>query len=83
MKPAGEFVTWHLEPQFAGLSLFRAKLNAFLAAVRREAEGAETDPFDDAMIAAVVGLAETMRAESVELAALRERMVRLARQVPR
>ncbi len=59
------------------------KLDGLAAADRHEAQGAEADPFDDAMVAGVVGLAETMQAESVELVALRGLMVRLARQVPR
>ena len=59
------------------------KIDGLAAAVRHEAQDAEADPFDDAMVAGVAGLAETMRAESVELVALRGLMVRLARQVPR
>ncbi len=59
------------------------KLEGLAATVKREVEGAEADPFDDAMMAGVLGLTEAMRAESTELEVLRGRMVRLARQVPR
>ena len=40
-----------------------AKLDGLQAAVRREAEGAEADLFDDAMVAAVLGAAEALEAE--------------------
>ena len=60
-----------------------SKFDDFVTAVRREAEGVEADPFDDAMTAVVVGLVEVTRAESVELEAVRGRMVRLARQLLR
>ena len=53
------------------------------AAVRHEADGTETDPFDRALVAGVVGLAERLQAESADLEALRSRMVRLARQTRR
>ena len=51
----------------------RAKLDDCLAAVRREGEGAEADPFDDAMLAAVAGLAEAMKAEANVLAEIEAR----------
>ncbi len=57
----------------------RAKLDDLVDAVRREAEGAENDPFDDAMLAAVVGIAEALKAEADALAELEARLGRLAR----
>ncbi len=57
----------------------RAKLDGFVGAVRREAEGAESDPFDDAMLAAVVGIAEAMKAEAGALAEVEARLGKLAR----
>ena len=59
------------------------KLKGIAAAIRHEADGTETDPFDHALVAGVVGLAERLQAESADLEALRSRMVRLARQTPR
>ncbi len=59
------------------------KFDDLAAAVRREAESAEAEPFDDARMADVVSIADALRAESTELEVLRGRMVRLARQVPR
>ena len=57
----------------------RSKLDNLAAAVRREDEGTEADPFDDAMVAAVVGLAEAMKAETDALADAEARVGRLAR----
>ena len=57
----------------------RSKLDDVAAAVRRDAEGAEADPFDDAMVAAVLGAAEAMKAEVDALSALEERLGQLAR----
>ena len=59
----------------------RAKLDGLVDAVRREAEGAESDPFDDAMLAIVVGVAEAMKTEADALAELEERMIEVARRV--
>ena len=59
------------------------KLEDVAAAFRREADCTETDPFDVALVAGVVSLADRLRAESVDLEALRGRMVRLARQTRR
>ncbi len=57
----------------------RAKLDRFAAAVRREAEGAEADPFDSAMAAALDGSAEVLKAEADAFAELKARLGRLAR----
>ena len=57
----------------------RARLGDLQAALRREADGAEADPFDEAMIAAVLGAAEALKAESVALADLEAQFSRLAR----
>ncbi len=56
----------------------RAKLDGLVDAVRREAEGAESDPLDDAMLATVVGVAEAVNTEA---GALAERMTKVARRV--
>ncbi len=57
----------------------RAQLGDLQVAVRREANGAEADPFDEAMIAAVLGVAEAMKAEAEALAAVAVRQGKLAR----
>ena len=57
----------------------RARLGDMQVAVRREADGAEADPFDEAMIAAVLGVAEMMKAEADALAAVAVRQGKLAR----
>lgn len=57
-------------------------LDSLIAAIQREAEGAEADPFDEAMVAAVAGAAEAMRAEASDLDALHRRLLKLSRQRP-
>ena len=46
----------------------RARLDELVANLRREALASDCDPFDDAMVAAVVGVAEAMKAETDALA---------------
>lgn len=65
----------------AGATL--ARLDDLAAHVRREAEGAEADPFDDAMLAAVAGLAEAMKAEASALAELEAGLQKADRKVPK
>ena len=62
-----------------GTAAHRAKLDEVQMAVRREAEGTEADPFDDAMLAAVIGVAEAMEMEAVALADLETQLGKLAR----
>ena len=57
----------------------RAQLGDLQMAVRREAESAEADPFDEAMIAAVLGAAEALKAAADALAAVAVRQGKLAR----
>ncbi len=57
----------------------RAKLNDLVGAVRREAEGAESDPFDDAMLAAVVGIAEALKAKADAVAAVEAQLGKVRR----
>ena len=57
----------------------RAKLDDLMAEVRREAERAEADPFDGAMVAAMAGVAEAMKAEADALADMEARLGRLER----
>ena len=57
----------------------RAKLDELQAAVRREAAGTEADPFDEAMMAAVLGLAEAMETEADALAEIEARLGKLVR----
>ena len=59
----------------------RARLDELQAAIRREAEGAEADPFDDAMVAAVLGAAEALKDDADALAEIEARLGRLARKV--
>ena len=56
-----------------------ARLGDLQVALRHEADGAEADPFDEAMIAAVLGVAEMMKAETVALADLEAQFGKLAR----
>ena len=53
-----------------------ARLDGLRAAVRREA-----DPFDDAMVAAVAGVAEALEAEADALAGFEARFGKVARRV--
>ncbi|MGI3903860.1 MAG: hypothetical protein ACRYGP_28475 [Janthinobacterium lividum] len=62
-----------IDPEATG-----AKLAELQAALQREIDNAESDPFDDAMVA-VIGLVETMKAESVALAEAEVRQRKLAR----
>ncbi len=55
------------------------KLDELGAAVRREAAKSESDPFDEAMVAAVLGVVETMKAEGQALSELEVRLRTLAR----
>ncbi len=57
----------------------RARLGDLQVAVRREAESAEADPFDEAMVAAVIGLADALKAEADALAEMEARLRMLAR----
>ncbi len=57
----------------------RAKLDDLADAVRREAGRAEADPFDDAMLAAVTGIAEAMKAEAEALAEIEAWIGKLTR----
>ena len=56
----------------------RTKLDELAAEVRREAEGAEADPFDEAMVAAVAGVAEAMKVQADALVEIETRLGRLA-----
>ena len=56
-----------------------ARLDELQVAVRREADSAEADPFDEAMMAAVYGVAEAMKAEADALAKMETRLGRMAR----
>lgn len=57
----------------------RARLDALHATIQREAEGAEADPFDDAMLAAVAGVVEALKAEADALAEVEARLGKVAR----
>lgn len=57
----------------------RTKLDDLQAVVRREGEGADADPFDDAMLAAVLGAAEALKAEAGRLAEVERQVGRVAR----
>ena len=58
----------------------RTRLDEIGGTVRRETENAEADPFDEAMVAAVLGAAEAMKAEAATLSEVEDRMDKLARQ---
>ncbi len=57
----------------------RERLNELQAAVRREADSAEADPFDEGMIAAVLGAAEALKAAADALAELVMHLGKMAR----
>ena len=57
----------------------RAKLDELVANLRRQALASDHDPFDDAMVAAVIGAADAMKAETDALAHTEARLDRLAR----
>ena len=57
----------------------RTRFDDLGSAVRREAEGAEADPFDEAMIAAVLGVAEAMKAEAAALSEVEDHLGKLVR----
>ena len=57
----------------------QAKLDKLQAAIRREADAAEADPFDEAMVTAVIGIADAIKAETVALAEIEKRLGRVAR----
>ena len=56
-----------------------ARLDGLQAAVRSEEEGVEMDPFDDAMVTAVLGAAEALETGTVTLAEIEARVEKLAR----
>ena len=58
-----------------------AKLDKFQSALKREVDKAEADPFDDAMVAAVNGLVEVIKAETAALAEAEARVGKVARKV--
>ncbi|MGI3902549.1 MAG: hypothetical protein ACRYGP_16525 [Janthinobacterium lividum] len=55
------------------------RLDGLMASLRHETEKADSDPFDDALVAAVVGAAEAMKAEGAAMEEARKLIVRLAR----
>lgn len=57
----------------------RAKLDALAGALQAAAEGAEPDPFDDAMLSAIFGLVELWRTHARVLADLEAQTGKLAR----
>lgn len=57
----------------------RAKLDDVMATLRREALASDHDPFDNAMMAAVAGLAEAMKAETDAMVDAEARLGRLVR----
>ena len=61
------------------LAADHARLDDLVATLRREVAGAEVDPFDDAMVAAVAGLAEVTAQQAQAMADLERRMRRLIR----
>ena len=57
----------------------RARFDDLVATLRREALASDHDPFDHAMVTAVVGLAVTIKAETDALADAEAQLGRLAR----
>ncbi len=55
------------------------KLDALAAAIRSQVEEGETDPFDNAMLAATFGIVDTMKANSSALADIAKTLRKLAR----
>ena len=57
----------------------RAKLDTLAVALQSQAEGAEPDPFDDAMLSAIFGLVELSKTHAAVLADLEMQTSKLAR----
>jgi hypothetical protein len=68
-----------LKPKPLDLSTDLLRLDGLMASLRHETEKADADPFDDALVAAVVGAADAMKAEGAAMEEARKRIVRLAR----
>ena len=56
-----------------------ARLDDLQANVRRERDATDADPFDEAMVAAVVGTAEALKSEADALADIEARLGKLER----
>lgn len=56
-----------------------AKLDDLASVLRREADRAEVDPYDEALLGAVFGLIETSKAETVAFGKIETQFGKLAR----
>ena len=68
-----------LKPKSLDVASELLHLDGLMATLRHETEKADADPFDDALVAAVMGAADAMKAEGAAMEAARKRIVRLAR----
>ena len=68
-----------LKPKRLDVASELLHLDGLMASLRNETEKADADPFDDALVAAVVGVADAMKAEGAALEAARKRINSLAK----
>ena len=68
-----------LKPKPLDVASELSKLDDLMASLRQETEKADADPFDDALVATVLGAADAMKAEAAAFEEARKRIVRLAR----
>ena len=69
-----------LKPKPLNVASELLRLDDLMASLRTEFANADADPFDDALVAAVVGAADAMKVEGAALDAARKRITRLARE---
>ncbi|MGI3903061.1 MAG: hypothetical protein ACRYGP_30570 [Janthinobacterium lividum] len=65
-----------LKPKPIDVTSELLKLDDLMATLRKETQNADSDPFDDALVAAVNGAADAMKTEGAALEAARKRVVR-------
>ncbi|MGI3899784.1 MAG: hypothetical protein ACRYGP_17630 [Janthinobacterium lividum] len=70
-----------LKPKPLDVSSELLSLDGLMATLRHEVGKADADPFDNALVAAVVGAADAMKAESVALAEMKKRLGKTERKV--
>lgn len=68
-----------LKPKPLDVASELLRLDSLMASVRKESTNADADPFDDAIVAAVVEVADAIKAEGTALDAARKRIIRMAK----
>ena len=67
------------KPKSIDAALELLRLDSLMASLQHEVGKSDADPFDDALVAAVVGAADAMKAEGAAMEEARKRIVRLSR----